>query len=230
MTISLATHLISVQQRIATACRLAQRSPQEVALLAVGKTWPASLLRAAYHAGQIRFGENYVQEALGKMAELVDLPLEWHFIGPIQANKTRLIAENFAWAHSIDRLKIAQRLSAQRPPQLPPLQVCIEVNLGAEASKSGCAAADAPALAAAIARLPQLALRGLMALPEAAEPARRRQRFHELRVLLETINRIASLNLDTLSMGMSEDFAEAILEGATIVRVGSALFGPRAAK
>jgi pyridoxal phosphate enzyme (YggS family) len=170
------------------------------------------------------FGENYLQEALGKQAELTDLPLSWHFIGPIQSNKTRAIAENFAWVHSVDRLKIAQRLSEQRPADLPPLNICIQVNVSGEASKSGCTPADLPALAAAISALPRLKLRGLMAIPEPTEDrAEQDAAFATVRDLQASLN----LGLDTLSMGMSHDLESAIAQGATWVRIGTALFGAR---
>ena len=181
-------------------------------------------VREAYAAGMQDFGENYLQEALGKQAELTDLPLSWHFIGPIQSNKTRAIAENFAWVHSVDRLKIAQRLSEQRPADLPPLNICIQVNVSGEASKSGCTPADLPALANAISALPRLELRGLMAIPEPTEDrAAQDAAFAALRDLQNSLN----LPLDTLSMGMSHDLESAIAQGATWVRIGTALFGAR---
>ncbi len=196
-------------------------------LLAVSKTWPAACVREAAAAGQRAFGENYAQEALDKAAELVGLGLEWHFIGPLQSNKTRLVAENFAWAHSVDRLKIAERLAAQRPPGLAPLQVCIQVNVSGEASKSGCAPDQAAALAHAVAALPNLRLRGLMAIPEPSDDVGlQRRRFALLRQVLERLNS-EGLTLDTLSMGMSHDLEAAIMEGATLVRVGTAIFGER---
>jgi pyridoxal phosphate enzyme (YggS family) len=195
-----------------------------VGLLAVSKTKPASDLREAFSAGLRDFGENYLQEALGKQTELSDLPLIWHFIGPIQSNKTRAIAENFAWVHSVDRLKIAQRLSEQRPADLPPLNVCIQVNVSGEASKSGCAPEDLPALAQAIIALPNLRLRGLMAIPEPTDDSdEQNAAFAAVRTLQDQLN----LPLDTLSMGMSHDLEAAIAQGATWVRIGTALFGAR---
>ena len=196
-------------------------------LLAVSKTFPADALRAACAAGQSRFGENYVQEALAKQAELADLDLEWHFIGPLQSNKTRPVAENFSWVHSVERLKIAERLSIQRPADLPPLNICVQVNVSGEASKSGCAPTEVPALCRAVAALPKLRLRGLMAIPESTEDsALARQRFANLRALRDRLNE-TGLALDTLSMGMSHDLEDAIMEGATLVRVGTAIFGER---
>ena len=197
-------------------------------MLAVSKTWPAARVREAAAAGQRAFGENYVQEACDKATELKDLDLEWHFIGPLQGNKTRRVAEHFAWVHSVDRLKIAERLAAQRPPGHPPLQLCLQVNVSDEASKSGCAPQQALDLATAIARLPGLRLRGLMAIPEAtADILRQRSQFALLRRTLERINAELDCGLDTLSMGMSEDLEAAIMEGATMVRIGTAIFGKR---
>ena len=196
-------------------------------LLAVSKTWPAARVREAAAAGQRAFGENYAQEAVGKAAELVELGLEWHFIGPLQSNKTRLVAENFAWAHSVDRLKIAERLAAQRPPGLGRLQICLQVNVSGEASKSGCAPDQATALAHAAAALPNLCLRGLMAIPEPSDDVGlQRRRFALLRQVRDRLD-AEGLKLDTLSMGMSHDLEAAIMEGATLVRVGTAIFGER---
>ena len=196
-------------------------------LLAVSKTFPAAAVREAYAAGQRAFGESYVQEALDKMAQLRDLDLEWHFIGPIQSNKTRAIAENFAWVHGVDRLKIAERLSAQRPAGLPPLQVCIQVNVSGEDSKSGVPPHETAHLARQVAALPGLALRGLMAIPApVAELDDQRKPFAQVRQLMQQL-RASGLQLDTLSMGMSQDMEAAIHEGATIVRIGSAIFGNR---
>lgn len=224
---SIAANLQAVASRIAAACSAAGRNPAEVSLLAVSKTWPAACVREAAGCGQLAFGENYVQEGVAKISELADLGLEWHFIGPLQSNKTRPVAEHFAWVHSVERLKIAERLSAQRPAGLPPLQVCIQVNVSGEESKSGCAPAEAPALAAAVAALPNLCLRGLMAIPEPTDDgALQRRRFAALRELLADMNR-RGLALDTLSMGMSDDMEAAIAEGATLVRVGTAIFGAR---
>ena len=197
-------------------------------LLAVSKTWPAASVREAVAAGQRAFGENYVQEAVAKAAELADSGLEWHFIGPLQGNKTRSVAENFAWAHSVERLKIAERLAVQRPPSLPPLQLCLQVNVSGEASKNGCAPQQALDLALAIAELANLRLRGLMAIPEpTADVLHQRSQFALLRRTLERINAETDFGLDTLSMGMSDDLEAAIMEGATIVRIGTAIFGER---
>ena len=196
-------------------------------LLAVSKTWLASSVREAAAAGQHAFGENYVQEACNKAAELADPGLEWHFIGPLQSNKTRQVAENFAWVHSVDRLKIAERLASQRPQELPALQVCIQVNVSGEASKSGCTPDDLVTLAHAVAALPRLRLRGLMAIPEPSDDSHlQRTRFALLRQLRDRLNS-EGLVLDTLSMGMSHDLEAAIMEGATLVRVGTAIFGER---
>ena len=198
-----------------------------VSLVAVSKTFPAEAIREAYRAGQRAFGENYVSEALGKMEALADLDIEWHFIGPIQSNKTRQIAEHFDWVHGIDREKIAARLSDARPAHLPALQVCIQVNVSGEASKSGVEPQRAAGLAKYIVSLPGLRLRGLMAIPEPSEDvALQRRRFAELRRLKDALVG-QGYALDTLSMGMSGDYPSAILEGSTLVRVGSAIFGKR---
>ena len=225
-----AERLLAVQARIARAAGEAGRDAGGVCLLAVSKTFDAAAVRGLAACGQREFGENYLQEALEKQAALRDLPLVWHFIGPIQSNKTRAIAENFSWVHSVDRLKIAERLSAQRPAALPPLQLCIEVNVSDEASKGGVAPAELPALAAAVAVLPALQLRGLMAIP-APNPdlAAQRAAFRRVRELFDGL-RARGHALDTLSMGMSDDLDAAILEGATIVRIGTALFGERIKK
>ena len=217
---------------MARACVLAQRGVDSVTLLAVSKTFDAAAVREAATAGQRAFGENYVQEALDKITALADLraALEWHLIGPLQSNKTRVVAEGFDWVHSVDRLKIAQRLSEQRPAHLPPLQVCLQVNISGEASKSGLAVAEVAPVAAEVARLPRLRLRGLMAIPEpAADSQAQRAPHRALRELLAAVNAQHGLALDTLSMGMSADLEAAVLEGATIVRVGSAIFGARTA-
>lgn len=220
-----------VHERISVAACAAGREPGAIGLLAVSKGFSAEAVIAAARAGQRRFGENYVQEAMQKMAQVrqiaPELALEWHFIGPIQSNKTRTIAEHFDWVHSIDRLKVAQRLSEQRPTDRSPLQVLVQVNVSGEATKHGIAPADACTLAHAVARLPHLRLRGLMAIPE-PEPDAARQRvpFARLRELLERLQR-EGLAVDTLSMGMSADLEAAIAEGATIVRVGTAIFGQR---
>ncbi len=229
---TISSNLQAVTRRIIGACSAAGRDPASVTLLAVTKTFPAAALREAHAAGQQSFGENYVQEALAKQAALADLGLEWHFIGPLQSNKTRPVAEHFAWAHSVERLKIAERLSDQRPANQPPLNVCVQVNVSGEDSKSGCTPAEAPALCRAVAALPGLRLRGLMAIPEpgsgsdAEQSDLARRHFGSLRVLREQLN-AGGLALDTLSMGMSHDLEDAIMEGATIVRVGTAIFGER---
>lgn len=221
---TIADNILQVSSRIHAATRAANRTENSVRLLAVSKTKPAQDLREAYAAGLRDFGENYLQEALGKQVELADLPLIWHFIGPIQSNKTRAIAEHFDWVHSVDRLKIAQRLSEQRPADLPPLNICIQVNVSGEASKSGCSPADLPALANAICALPRLKLRGLMAIPEPTEDrAAQDAAFATVQSLQASLN----LPLDTLSMGMSHDLESAIAQGATWVRIGTALFGAR---
>jgi pyridoxal phosphate enzyme (YggS family) len=218
-----------VRARIAAACAAAQRRVESVTLLVVSKTFDATAVHAAHAAGERRFGENYVQEALDKMAALAGLreSIEWHLIGPLQANKTRVVAERFDWVHTIDRLKIAERLSQQRPAHLPPLQVCLQVNVSGEASKSGIAPDAVASLARSIAALPRLALRGLMAIPEPAADAAAQRRPHAaLRGLLQHL-KDEGLAVDTLSMGMTADLEAAIAEGATIVRVGTAIFGPR---
>lgn len=221
------SNLQATRKAIAEAAKAAHRNVAEVHLLAVSKTFPAESVREAYRAGQSAFGENYLQEALDKIAALRDLPLEWHFIGPIQSNKTRAIAENFAWVHSVDRLKIAERLSTQRPADMPPLNVCIQVNVSREESKSGIAPEEALQLAVAVRRLPHLKLRGLMSIPApVADEAAQHIPFVQMRFLLEQLN-IEGMELDTLSMGMSHDFPAAIQEGATIVRIGTAIFGQR---
>jgi pyridoxal phosphate enzyme (YggS family) len=221
---TIADNVLSVGARITAAAQAAGRDGASIGLLAVSKTKPAQAVREAHAAGIVDFGENYLQEALDKQAQLVDLPLCWHFIGPIQSNKTRAIAEHFDWVHSVDRLKIAQRLSEQRPADLPALNICIQVNVSGEATKSGCTAEHLPALAAAIAQLPHLRLRGLMAIPEPSDdPAVQEAAFATVRDLQARLD----LPLDTLSMGMSHDLEPAIAQGATWVRIGTALFGAR---
>ena len=220
-----------MRRRIAAAADNAQRDATGIGLLAVSKTFDAAAVLEAAGAGQCAFGENYLQEALDKMASIraarPDLRLEWHFIGPIQGNKTRPIAEHFDWVHSVDRARIARRLSEQRPAGLPPLNVCLQVNISGEASKSGAPPEEAAAVAAAIAGLPHLRLRGLMAIPQPeSDETRQRASFHRLRMLYDRL-REDGLPLDTLSMGMSADMPAAIAEGATIVRIGSAIFGTR---
>lgn len=224
---TISTNLQAVRARITAAAQLAGRAVEDIRLLAVSKTFPPERIREAALAGQIAFGENYLQESLGKIAALADLGLEWHFIGPLQSNKTRPVAEHFSWVHGIERLKIAERLSAARGAARPPLQVCIQVNVSGEASKSGVSPGETAALAHAVAGLPNLRLRGLMAIPEPTDDMPlARQRFAMLRELREVLNK-AGMALDTLSMGMSHDLEAAILEGATIVRVGTAIFGER---
>ncbi len=222
---TIANNIAKVATRIREAAQAVARDPDEVRLLAVSKTQSAEAIRQACDAGLRDFGENYLQEALQKQAELAELPLTWHFIGPIQSNKTKQIAEHFDWIHSVDRLKIAQRLSDQRPESLPPLNICLQVNVSGEASKSGCEPQAVSELAHAIAALPRLRLRGLMAIPEPTEdPTEQRAAFARLRQLQNELD----LGLDTLSMGMSHDMEAAIAEGATWVRIGTALFGARA--
>ena len=221
---TIAENIAKVGARIREAAQASQRNFADIGLLAVSKTKPADAIREAHAAGVCDFGENYLQEALEKQTQLADLPLIWHFIGPIQSNKTRAIAEHFEWVHSVDRLKIAQRLSEQRPADLPPLNICIQVNVSGEASKSGCTPADLPALANAISALPRLKLRGLMAIPEPTEDrAEQDAAFAAVQRLQASLN----LPLDTLSMGMSHDLESAIAQGATWVRIGTALFGAR---
>ena len=227
----IAENLQAVEATIASAAEAANRPRSSVQLLAVSKTFPAEAVLEAMAAGQRAFGENYLQEALDKIALVAraqpQAPVEWHFIGPIQSNKTRPIASSFQWVHTVERLKIAQRLSEQRPPELGPLNVCIQVNISGEASKSGAQEDEVPELARQVAQLPNLRLRGLMAIPEATkDEAQQRAAFARLRALFETL-RAQGLALDTLSMGMSGDLKAAVAEGATIVRIGSAIFGVR---
>jgi hypothetical protein len=225
---TVADGLQAVMTRIAAAARACGRAPESVRLVAVSKTFPAAALREAFAAGQKAFGESYLQEALDKIRALSDLPLEWHFVGPIQSNKTRPIAEHFDWVHSVDRLKIAQRLSDARPPALPPLQVCIQVNVSGERTKSGVPPERVFDLVAAVLALPRLRLRGLMTIPRpTSDPAEQRTQFRELRELRDRVAALG-ISLDTLSMGMSDDLEAAIAEGATLVRVGRAIFGERA--
>lgn len=225
----IADNLQAVHERIARAARAAKRAPESVRLLAVSKTCGAAQVESAWQAGQRAFGENFVQEALDKSRELAHLAIEWHFIGPLQSNKTRPVAEFFAWVHGIEREKIAQRLNDARPAHLPPLNVLIQVNVSGETSKSGVAPGMERELAAAIHRLPRLRLRGLMAIPEpTSDTAVQRERFAFLRRLKEALQADDS-GIDTLSMGMSDDLEAAIAEGATIVRVGTAIFGKRQA-
>jgi PLP dependent protein len=221
------SRLQAVRARIAKVAQSVGRQPDEITLLVASKTHPAERVREAWNAGQTIFGENYLQEVLAKMPALADLPIEWHFIGPIQSNKTKRIAENFVWVHSVDRVKIADRLAKDRPETLPPLQICLQVNVSGEASKSGVAPEELANLAAHVIRLPRLKLRGLMAVPElTTATALQRSQFHMLWELFDRLKR-DGYELDTLSMGMSEDMDIAIAEGATMVRVGTAIFGPR---
>jgi PLP dependent protein len=228
---TIALKLQAVHASIVAAANAAGRAPESVALLAVSKTFGPEAVLEAIAAGQHRFGENYLQEAEHKIAAVAAaLPgeaVEWHFIGPIQSNKTRPIAANFAWVHTVDRLKIAQRLSEQRPDALGPLNICLQVNISGETSKSGAAPEELPALARQVVALPRLRLRGLMAIPEPeTDPARQRAAFARVRALYDALN-AEGLALDTLSMGMSADLGAAIAEGATMVRIGSAIFGSR---
>ncbi|MGM8226873.1 YggS family pyridoxal phosphate-dependent enzyme [Cellvibrio sp. ARAG 10.3] len=225
-------NLAKVMARIQQAARESGRDPAGVHLLAVSKTRPAAVVEQAWQWGQRRFGENYLQEALEKKQALTHLPdIEWHFIGPIQSNKTRAIAENFDWVHSIDRLKTAQRLSAQRPSTLPALQVCVQVNIDDEATKAGVSLTELPALAKQVAALPNLHLRGLMSIPAPNDdPQHQRATFARLRDALVSLQQQGLTQLDTLSMGMSGDLEAAIASGATMVRVGTDIFGARAPK
>lgn len=221
---TIADNIANVRDRIFRAAESAGRDPQGVTLMAVTKTRPATAVRDAWAHGIRDFGENYLQEALDKISALHELPLTWHFIGPIQSNKTRAIAEHFDWVHSVDRLKVAQRLSDQRPGHLPPLNICLQVNISREQSKAGVMPEDLPELAAAVAGLPQLQLRGLMAIPAPSDDsAARRVPLQQLRQTMEALPQ----PLDTLSMGMTDDLTEAVQEGSTIVRIGTALFGRR---
>jgi PLP dependent protein len=224
-------NLQTVRERIAAACASANRAVNEVTLLAVSKTFGPEAVREAHAAGQVAFGENYIQEGVEKIALLSDLALEWHCIGPIQSNKTRLVAQHFAWAHSVDRLKIAQRLSEQRPEDLPPLHVCIQVNVDGGANKSGVPPEEALALAREVAQLPRLRLRGVMAIPEPAPDFIAARAIHMRAAAVFDQIRAAGIEVDTLSLGMTADLEAAIAAGSTMVRVGTAIFGgrPRAA-
>ena len=224
---TISANLQAVIARIEAAARQFGRNPDDISLLAVSKTWPAADVREAALAGQRSFGENYVQEGVDKARTLVALDLDWHFIGPLQSNKTRAVAETFDWVHAVDRLKIAERLSEQRPESLPALQVCIQVNVSGEQTKSGVSLDETAALAHRVAALPRIRLRGLMAIPQFVEDfAEQRMAFRRLREAFEQLNK-EGLSLDTLSMGMSHDLEAAIAEGATMVRVGTAIFGER---
>lgn len=214
-------------QAIQLELQHAQRTANPITMVAVSKTQPASIIREAFQAGQLQFGENYLQEALHKQAQLTDLPIEWHFIGPIQSNKTQLIAAHFAWVHSVDRIKIAQRLNDARPAHLAPLQVCIQTNISSESTKSGVSVDELTSLAEAFATLPRLTLRGLMAIPAPTKDIEtQHQQFKAVKKAYEMLID-QGFKLDTLSMGMSEDYLVAIEEGATIVRIGSKIFGQR---
>lgn len=224
---SISANLQAVRERVDTAARAVGRAPDEVVVLAVSKTWPVASILEAAGAGQRAFGENYVQEGVAKIEALRDRDLEWHFVGPLQSNKSRTVAMHFDWVHSVDRGKLAQRLSAQRDAALAPLNVCIQVNVSGEASKSGVAPEDVVPLAGTIAALPRLRLRGLMCIPEPdGDPEVLHGRFRTLRRLLEELN-ARGFSLDTLSMGMSDDLEVAVAEGSTLVRVGTAIFGAR---
>jgi len=221
-------HLQQVHARIDEAARRCGRDPADIGLVAVSKTRPAADIAAAHAGGQRAFGENYLQEALAKIDALADLDIEWHYIGRIQGNKTRPLAEHFAWVHGLASARHARRLNEQRPADLPPLQVCLQVNLSGEASKEGVDETDALTLAREVATLPRLVLRGLMTLPAPSDdPAAQRAVFARLAALRGQINRDAGLAMDTLSMGMSGDLEAAVCEGATLVRIGTAVFGPR---
>jgi len=223
----IAANLQQLRSQVAEAAQAAHRTVESITVIAVSKGHPASTIRAAAACGALDFGESYVQEAVPKLESLRDLKATWHFIGRLQANKSRPIAEGFDWVHGIDRLKIAERLSAQRPHYAPPLQVCLQVNIAAEAGKAGVEVPALSELAREVAALPRLRLRGLMAMLPADLPWQDNQRyFGSLRVLLERLNE-GGARLDTLSMGMSADFREAIMEGATLIRVGTAIFGAR---
>jgi pyridoxal phosphate enzyme (YggS family) len=226
---TIADNLQRVRERIAAACADAQRNVNEVTLLAVSKTFGPEAVREAFDSGQIAFGENYIQEAVEKMASLRALPLQWHCVGPVQSNKTRLVAAHFHWVHTVDRLKTAQRLSEQRPEGMAPLQVCIQVNIDGGATKAGVVPVDVLPLAQQVARLPRLTLRGLMTIPEPAPDFETQKAIHlQARALFDRL-RGAGLTLDTLSMGMTADLEAAIAAGSTMVRVGTAIFGERPA-
>ncbi len=225
---SISERLAATRARLVAAEAAAGRAAGSVGLIAVSKSHPASAIREAYGLGQRDFGENYLQEALSKQEQLQDLAIAWHFIGPIQSKKTRPLASHFAWVHSVDRLKIAQRLSEQRPEELPPLNICIQVNVSGEASKSGIAISELRELAEAVVELPRLRLRGLMAIPAPdTDTANQRLAFRRLR---EALTSLDLPGLDTLSMGMSDDLEAAVAEGATLVRIGTAIFGARPAR
>ncbi len=229
MTTSMKFRLTATQQRLAEAARQAGRDPSAIHLLAVSKTQPAEVIQAAYDAGLRAFGENYIQEAVDKQPQL-PADIEWHCIGPVQSNKSKLVAEHFDWCHTVDSLRLAERLNNQRPLALPPLNVCIQLHVGGEDNKSGISADEVPVVAAAIAEMPRLRLRGLMTIPPASDdPAEQRRWFAEARAVYEQL-RAQQPTVDTLSMGMSGDLEAAIAEGSTMIRVGSALFGARPQK
>lgn len=224
---NIAKNLTQIQQNITHYCQKYHRNPQDVHLLAVSKTKPSEDIRAAFNAGQVRFGENYLQESIEKIHDLADLQIEWHFIGAIQSNKTREIAENFAWVHSVDRLKIAHRLSQQRPESLPPLNICLQINISHENSKSGFNIEDIESAVNEIIKLPNLKLRGLMAIPAKADNlSEQRAIFSQMKTLLATLH-AQHTQIDTLSMGMSGDMEAAIAEDSTLLRIGTAIFGER---
>ncbi len=227
LSVNITENLQQIHHKIEEICQQYQRDPEKIQLLAVSKTKPDQAIRQAYAAGQRHFGENYLQEALQKISALADLNIEWHFIGAIQSNKTREIASHFDWAHSVDRLKIAQRLNDQRPAHLPPLNICLQVNVDAEASKSGVHIEQLGQLVESIIPLPQVRLRGLMAIPAASDDFEtQRSAFSRMRIAFEKLQRTHP-QLDTLSMGMSNDMAAAIAEGSTLLRIGTAIFGQR---
>ncbi len=228
--INIAENIEQIRQKIADYAEKYQRSAGELTLLAVSKTHPAEAIQQAYACGQQDFGESYLQEAMDKMLALKDLDIHWHFIGAIQSNKTRDIARLFDWVHSVDRLKIAHRLSEQRPADLAPLNICLQVNISQETSKAGMSLVDLPGIAAEVSTLPHIKLRGLMAIPQETEDfSAQRDAFHKLYDALKILNQ-QGLELDTLSMGMTDDMEAAIAEGATIVRIGTAIFGYRPRK
>lgn len=225
---TIAENIQQLRERIDDGAQLYQRNPAQINLLAVSKTKPASAIAAAHAAGQQDFGENYLQEALSKQSELTHLDLNWHFIGPIQSNKTKQLAENFAWVHCVDRFKIAERLARQRPTHLPPLNICLQVNISGEDTKSGCTPEQLPQLVSEVAQLERLRLRGLMVIPQPSPDfEQQRAAFRQTRLLLEQLNQQLATPMDSLSMGMSDDLEAAIAEGATWVRIGSAIFGAR---
>ena len=224
---NIAKNLAQIQHNILIYCKKHQRNPDDIQLLAVSKTKPANLIRQAYHAGQLMFGENYLQESLEKINQLNDLAIEWHFIGAIQSNKTRELAENFSWVHSIDRLKIAQRLSKQRPDSMPPLNICLQININQESSKNGLNLNEVDSILSEITSLPNIRLRGLMAIPVKADKfTEQRENFAQMKSLLKSLQK-KHPQMDTLSMGMSNDMEAAIAEGSTILRIGTAIFGAR---